>query len=101
MAPWCESAEFRPQFLKKLSGSSPGSQATTYVYIYILDSVRVVFCCNPGIFFVSPKKNVNGMDDYFLLWPVSTNVSATLETLQVRDFDQGTNQGGVAISKKN
>jgi len=43
-----------------------------YIYIYI-GFGQGCFLLQSGNFFVSPKKNLNEMDDYFLLWPVSTN----------------------------
>lgn len=44
-------------------------QQHMYIYIYILDSIRVVFCCNPGIFLFHQKKRKrnNGMDDDFFV----------------------------------
>lgn len=79
MAPWCESAEFRPQFLKVewIITRQPSNNICIYIYIGFGQSC---FLLQSGHFFVSPKKNVNGITGWmmiFLLWPVSTNLSAT------------------------
>lgn len=54
-------------------------QQHMYIYIYI-GFGQSCFLLQSGHFFVSPKKNVNGITGWmmiFLLWPVSTNLSAT------------------------
>ena len=78
------------------------SQATTYcmyVYIYIFIQIYYIGFGEGGIFVAIRESLLHksqGWIDFFLM--ASFNLCATQwPHLQVRDFDQGTNQGGVAI----